>query len=211
MLFDLRESGTCWVALALRFPDEPLTGYVVELVTDSNDPEQGNLPALGRRHTLGKVGPDGQVEGWLPTLGSAHVVVRGPTSIGSWRHPQMLHGLTLDARVRKDLVFETASLALHLPATLALPPKPALSLRFVDSIGLTSSFELSCDSEGIAQGLDGISIDARRILFARVPAGEHTFVLEIRDEEAPRTSAPILTHRTSVALPPGGRVELDAR
>jgi protocatechuate 3,4-dioxygenase beta subunit len=210
MELDLRDKGTCQVALTVRFPDGPATGFHVELEPDAPN---------SRAHTLGRIDETGRVSSWAPAIGRARIAVRSPNGT-SFRHPTAALDLTLDARIEETLEFELASLALVLPDSLALPSNASVSLK-LSAIGGENAFWESVDPRALADG-EG-TFDGRRLFLARVPTGAFELSVQIYDRDAPPVkqqtspnswtsrSVPVFEQSTSVTLTVGRTSELALR
>jgi protocatechuate 3,4-dioxygenase beta subunit len=187
MELDLRDKGTCQVALTVRFSDGPATGFQVQL-----EPEAPG----SRAHTLGTLDEAGRVASWAPAVGRARIAVRSPHGTG-FRHPTAELDLALDARIDERIEFDVASLALVLPESLVLPSNASVSLE-LSAPGREHAFSESLDLSALPS--DQGSFDGRRLLLARVPTGEFELSVRIHDRDAPpvrqQISPDILTTRT---------------
>ncbi len=187
MELDLRDRGTCQVALTVRFPDAPARGFHVEL-----QPEAPN----SRSHRIGELDETGRVSSWAPAVGRARIAIRSPNGT-SFRHPTAVLDLTLDAHIDERIEFELASLALVLPDSLTLPSNASVSLK-LSAPGGESAFSGSVDPRALADG-EG-TFDGRRLFLERVPTGEFEVSVQIYDRDAPpvkqQTSPNSWTSRT---------------
>jgi protocatechuate 3,4-dioxygenase beta subunit len=169
---DLRDKGTCQVALTVHFPDGPATGFQVELEPEAQD---------SRVHRLGGLDEAGRISSWAPAVGRARIAVRSPSG-ACFRHPTAVLDLTLDARIDERIEFETASLALVFPEAFTLPSNVSVTLNW-SALGTLRAFAQDIDPRALAS--DEGSFDGRRLFLARVPTGEFELTVQVFDREAP--------------------------